>query len=125
MTQSSPNFFGDCSQSGLEKIDWTVLWSCPNFFGDCTTVWFQNSRLDRTKISPVQSGPGPTVRSGQSNDESDNLEIVISDDDDDNDDDDEDDEMADFIVNDAVEDEEINWDNKSLILRNLELWVFV
>ena len=65
-TQSSPNFFGDCSQSGLEKIDWTVLRSGPNFFGDCTTVWSQNSRPDRTKISPVQSGPGPTVRSGQS-----------------------------------------------------------
>src|SRR5580692_9419663 len=68
MTQSGPNFFGDCRQSGLEKIDRTTLRSGPNFFGDCTTVRSQNSRPDRTKISPVQSGPGPTVRSGQSRD---------------------------------------------------------
>src|SRR5580692_8804624 len=65
-TQSGPNFFGDCRQSGLEKIDRTALRSGPNFFGDCTTVRSQNSRPDRTKISPVQSGPSPTVRSGQS-----------------------------------------------------------
>jgi hypothetical protein len=45
---------------------------------------------------------------GEGDDELDNLKIVISDDDNDDDDDDEDDEMADFIVNDAMEDEEIN-----------------
>src|SRR5580692_1750731 len=67
VTQSGPNFFGDCRQSGLEKIDWTALRSSPNFFGDCTTVQSQNSRPDCTKISSVQSGPGPTVQSGQSN----------------------------------------------------------
>jgi hypothetical protein len=39
---------------------------------------------------------------GEGDDKSDNLEIVISDDDD------EDDEMADFIVDNAVEDEEID-----------------
>src|SRR5580692_1710577 len=66
MTQSGPNFFGDCRQSGLEKIDRAALRSGPNFFGDCTTVRSQNSRPDHTKISPVQSGPSPTVRSGQS-----------------------------------------------------------
>src|SRR5580692_6487276 len=67
VTQSGPNFFGDCRQSGLEKINRTALQSSLNFLGDCTTVRSQNLRLDRTKISLVQSGPGPTVRSSQSN----------------------------------------------------------
>src|SRR5580692_279741 len=66
VTQSGPNFFGDCRQSGLEKIDRTAERSGPNFLGDCTMVRSQNSRPDRTKISPVQSGPSPTVQSGQS-----------------------------------------------------------
>src|SRR5580692_1707637 len=61
VTQSGPNFFEDCRQSGLEKIDWTALLSGPKFFRNYTTIRSQNSRLDRTKISPVQSGPGPTV----------------------------------------------------------------
>src|SRR5580692_10150687 len=53
-----------------------------------------------------EEGLGEGEKGEGGNDDSDNLEIIISDDDDE-DDEDEDEEMADFIVDDVEEDEEI------------------
>jgi phosphopantothenoylcysteine synthetase/decarboxylase len=55
----------------------------------------------------VEEGLGEGEKGEGGNDNSDDLEIIISDDDDE-DDEDEDEEMADFIVDDVEEDEEID-----------------
>jgi hypothetical protein len=53
-------------RSSLEYLDRTVLRSSPKFFEDRTTVQSQKLGPDHLLISPVQSGLGPTVQSGQS-----------------------------------------------------------
>jgi phosphopantothenoylcysteine synthetase/decarboxylase len=55
----------------------------------------------------VEEGLGEGEKGEGGNDDSDDLEIIISDDDDE-DNEDEDEEMADFIVDDVEEDEEID-----------------
>ena len=56
----------------------------------------------------VEEGLGEGGEGEWGDDDSDNLEIVISDDEDEDEDDDEDDEMANFIVDDEDDDEEID-----------------
>jgi hypothetical protein len=51
VTQSGPNFFGDCRQSGLEKIDRTALQSGPKI-------------QDRTVLKSVRFSLVPVLRSG-------------------------------------------------------------
>ena len=58
--------------------------------------------------SNVEEGLGERGEREWGDDNSDNLEIVISDDEDKDDDDDEDNEMADFIIDDEDDDEEID-----------------
>ena len=66
--QSGPNFFEDCTQSGIEYKDWTIVRSGLIFIGDRITARSQILRPDYLQISLVRSSPSPTVRSGQSTD---------------------------------------------------------
>ena len=68
----------------------------------------------------IEEGLGEQGEGEGEDDNSDNLEIVVSEDDDE-DDEDEDDKMADFIVDDVTEDEELQWKNERLSLRNLRI----
>ena len=76
--QSGPNFFEDCTQSGREYKDWTVVWSGLIFIGDRTTVRSQILRPDYLQISLVRFGPSPIVWSGQSGNSSELLRIISS-----------------------------------------------